>query len=339
MNGPRQPHGQEPTPRRAEDADPTIHLPQDENPTVRLPQDEAATVELSKGRGPTDAPAATEEPTVDLASDEDPTVDLAPDGHAPTVDLAPGDHAPTVDLAPDEDSTVRLPEEGKPEPGSEAKSAAAAAADDDYRATLLASHWVQRSAPEEDLPPTVPGGQPAPPAAATTAPDRIDGRVLRFGPGVTMADRDRSGTTVLSLPPAPRPRPARSPVLRRYTLPAVVLLGVLLFLAWQRFGPSVAVRDVRVSTDSRGPGCDGTADVVALLSTDGRPGTVTYRWERSDGTTSGSLTEKLPRGRSTARLHLLWTFHGEGRYQARATLRILSPGPRTATTSFTYRCP
>jgi hypothetical protein len=127
--------------------------------------------------------------------------------------------------------------------------------------------------------------------------------------------------------------------LRRYALAATVLLAVLGFLAWQRYGPGVAVRDVVVRTSPDGPGCGGTADVVGVVRTDGRPGTLTYRWVRSDGTDSGLLRERVGRGQKQARLHLLWTFEGRGEYRASAELWIVSPSRHSADARFTYRCP
>ncbi|MEU6881619.1 hypothetical protein [Streptomyces sp. NPDC046712] len=202
---------------------------------------------------------------------------------------------------------------------------------DEYSATVLGSHWFER--PAEDVP-----------------PDRVEGEVLRFGPGVTAAALRRAadGPTTAQIwhgtlpgrdpgdvPPARRRRGA----LGRYALAGVVLLAVLVFLAWQRFGPEVSVRRVTVAAPEQPLACDGTADVVAVLDTDGRPGTVTYRWERSDGTTSGLLRERLARHQTQARLHLLWTFRGRGEHRATAKLVIVSPTPgHTAETRFTYRC-
>jgi hypothetical protein len=79
-------------------------------------------------------------------------------------------------------------------------------------------------------------------------------------------------------------------------------------------------------------------DIVGLVRTNGRPGTLSYRWTRSDGTASGVLREGVVRGQRQARLHLLWTFQGEGHYTARAELQILSPAHRTVVTEFTYDC-
>ncbi|MDX6761210.1 hypothetical protein SIN09_17725 [Streptomyces sp. F8] len=192
---------------------------------------------------------------------------------------------------------------------------------DDYSATVLGSHWFS--------------GPPAP--AGPVEPDRVEGSVLRFGPGVTAAmpapfPLDAAGAV------AAAPRRRRGAGLRRYALAAVVLAAVLAYLGWQRFGPGIEVHDVAVSTDPAGPGCDATADVVAVVGTDGRPGTLTYRWVRSDGTKSEELTERVPRGQREARLHLLWTFQGTGNYQAKAELQLLSPAQRTASVNFTYRC-
>ncbi|THA58303.1 hypothetical protein [Streptomyces sp. A1136] len=229
---------------------------------------------------------------------------------------------------------------------------------DDYSATVLGSHWFSGPPPSADTRrpdagpagagPTdaVPGGTgpsgsgpsgtlrfDTPPTVPGAAPDRVDGPVLRFGPGVTAAMPAPFPVTV---PPAAAVRGRGQ--WRRYTLAAVVLAAVLAYLGWQRFGPALAVRDVAVTTDPKGPGCDGAADVVAVVTTNGRPGTLTYHWERSDGTRSEQLTERVPRGRKEARLHLLWTFQGVGTYVARAELRLDSPAARAEAVAFTYDC-
>ncbi|WP_433570499.1 hypothetical protein [Streptomyces sp. CA-251247] len=221
---------------------------------------------------------------------------------------------------------------------------------DEYSATALGSQWFERPEPEPEPETATERATLVQRVRPDAEPDRVEGEVLRFGPGVTALARDRvahnstaavwHGGTLAGRPEDGRPpeKPRRGG-LRRYTLAGVVLLAVLAFLAWQRFGPGLAVQDVSVRTVTEGPGCDGTADVVGVVDTNGRPGTLTYRWARSDGTTSGLLTEKLTRGQERARLHLLWTFHGSGEYRARAELRIVSPSPRTADVRFAYSCP
>lgn len=232
------------------------------------------------------------------------------------------DWEPTEVLGPTDEHTR------SDEPGS---------ADDEYSATVLASHWIQR--PEPDGTDTLvgpPSTEIPPTPTSPTLPDRTDGTVLRFGPGVTAAVAHRTHRTLPTVPPPAAPPRRR---LRRHALPALVLVAVMAFLAWQRLGPSVAVRSVAVTAPPTVLGCGDTADVVGLVATNGRPGTLSYRWIRSDGTASGVLREVVVRGQEQARLHLLWTFHGKGHYTARAELRILTPTQHTITTDLTYDCP
>ncbi|MFF1443568.1 hypothetical protein [Streptomyces sp. NPDC058295] len=209
---------------------------------------------------------------------------------------------------------------------------ASAEADAEYSATVLASHWIQRPVPDETL------VEPASPTIRPSAsPDRVEGAVLRFGPGVTAAS-GFSPPSHRTLPVLPPPPAAPRRRLRRHALPALVVLCVLAFLAWQRSGPALAVRTVAVTARPAVLGCDDTADLVGLVATNGRPGTLSYRWIRSDGTASGVLHEEMVKGQRYARLHLLWTFQGEGHHTAQAELRILSPAQQPVTTHFTYDC-
>ncbi|MGI5372815.1 hypothetical protein ACQEV2_00830 [Streptomyces sp. CA-251387] len=206
--------------------------------------------------------------------------------------------------------------------------------DAEYSATALASHWIQRPEPDTTLvePPT-----PTPTPMPATVPDRVEGTVLRFGPGVTAAVTHRTHRTLPAvLPPSTPPAPRRR--LRRHALPALVLSCVLAFLAWQRLGPSLDVRTVTVTAQPTVLTCDATADIVAVVTTNGRPGTLSYRWIRSDGTTSGVLREEVAQDQKQARLHLLWTFQGKGHHMARAELRIVSPSHPAAVSHFTYDC-
>ncbi|WP_418961115.1 hypothetical protein [Streptomyces tritici] len=206
--------------------------------------------------------------------------------------------------------------------------------DESYSATELGSHWVEHPRHPEHAP------------SGTPAPDRVEGEVLRFGPGVTAAAVHRAQNTPTAaqiwhgtIPggtPLPGPVPRRRA--RRYALAGVVFLAVLAVLAWWLFAPGVAVRSVSVSAPQQEVGCDGTADVVGVVRTDGRRGVLRYRWERSDGTVSAPLTERLARGQREARLRLLWTFHGPGVHRATARLVLVEPTVHRAMATFTYRC-
>lgn len=199
---------------------------------------------------------------------------------------------------------------------------------DDYSATVLASHWIQRPAPEATS---------ADARADATQPDRVDGTVLRFGPGVTAALAHRMNVTLSAVgPPAVRPGGR----LRRYALPALVLIAAIAFVFWRQHAVApVAVREITVSAIRPTVGCDGTADVVGVVRTNGGRGTLSYRWIRNDGTASAVLHTAVDPDRQDARVHLLWTFQGRGHYAATAELRVLSPAHRGARVHFTYDCP
>ncbi|MFF3878408.1 hypothetical protein [Streptomyces sp. NPDC001978] len=230
-------------------------------------------------------------------------------------------------------------------PEEPTRSLGGPSADAEYSATVLASHWFTGPEREEpaaavlDAPATPTPGESAATVldeSATTAPDRVEGTVLRFGPGVTAATAHRIHGTPPVTPAMPPPTPPGR--LRPYTLPALVFLCVLAFLAWQRLGPSVEVRDVSVTARPAELGCGETAQILAQVTTNGRPGTFTYRWFRSDGTSSDVLRERLPRGQRHATLSLRWTFEGKGHHAGRAELRVLTPSMHTAVTRLTYDC-
>ncbi|MQY10476.1 hypothetical protein SRB5_05840 [Streptomyces sp. RB5] len=176
-----------------------------------------------------------------------------------------------------------------------------------------------------------------PPATAPTARFATGDHVLHFGPGVPPNTGTVSAVWHGLLTPEPPPR--RRPAWRGYLLAGFVLLCSLAYAVWQWLGTGLDVKGVTVTTAPAGPACDGTADIVATVRTNGRGGSVTYRWERSDGTGSGVLTEHFGRGQEEARIHLLWKFRGEGTVAARAELVVTSPGRTAAATEFTYSCP
>ncbi|WP_432157657.1 hypothetical protein [Streptomyces sp. bgisy153] len=206
------------------------------------------------------------------------------------------------------------------------RPASAGEDDDQYSATVLGSQWIQRPGPDEPGA-TLVDTTPLSPAAPT---------VLRFGPGVTAALTHGLPAGVAA--PRPPERPRRGP--RRHALPALVLIAAVLFVLWRQ-GPvaPLSVREVTVTAERGTVGCGETAVVAAVVHTNGRSGTLTYRWVRNDGTSSGVLRTDVENGQRSTRLRLLWSFEGEGRYSAVARLRVLSPGSGTADVRFFYDCP
>ncbi|MFG1811346.1 hypothetical protein [Streptomyces sp. NPDC049040] len=196
---------------------------------------------------------------------------------------------------------------------------------------------------------TVPLGatDPTQAAAATgtagdlTAPPPGPGSGLRrFGPGVPGSDTTAAwhGTLRPGDGMPPTGGRGRRRALRGWLLPAAVLLGVLAYLLWQRFPAAVRVDAVTVRQIPGVQGCHSTVRVVGTLRTSGGPGTVRYRWRRSDGTVSDELRQHVGRGGRSTAVTLLWTFDGPGSLTATATLDVLGPQQRSAATTFRYHC-
>lgn len=180
-----------------------------------------------------------------------------------------------------------------------------------------------------------------PPAAGPAPPPAEH----HFGPGIPATVDTGADQAVRVWHGTERPdqRPPGSRARRRrrlggWLLPAIVLIGVLAYLGWQRYAPALAVTGVSVRTDPAGPGCDGTAIVTGTVSTNGQAGTVEYRWRRSDGTVSGPLRQAVARGARDTDVVLRWTFDGRGALRATATLEVLAPDPTSASDTFRYRC-
>ncbi|MFJ9968331.1 hypothetical protein [Streptomyces avermitilis] len=126
----------------------------------------------------------------------------------------------------------------------------------------------------------------------------------------------------------------------RGTVPVLlaVVLAAALMVWHSRPSAELAVTRVTVTARPAELGCGGTAEVMAVVSTNGAAGSLRYRWLRSDGTDSGELRERVPAGRRKVRLSMLWHFHGTGTHQAHTVIDILGSRPRSAATTFTYRC-
>src|SRR5690606_33839230 len=102
------------------------------------------------------------------------------------------------------------------------------------------------------------------------------------------------------------------------------------YLWWQRQNPLAVTAATVAPAEPPGDQCDVTVDVVGTVQTNGRPGTITYQWIRSDGETSGVLDQTVAAGAASVQVHLFWSFSGRGRYDATATLQILAPSPMEA---------
>jgi hypothetical protein len=196
-------------------------------------------------------------------------------------------------------------------------------------------HWNASGSSTEFLP----GMQ----ALAADPPPPGPGELLRFGPGVAVLSASGAGhaAAVWRGEAAPGDGSAECPRKRRGWMLvwlALLLALVALLIFWERRSSPIAVSGVSVSTPTAAVGCGGTATVTGTLKTNGEAGTVTYRWERSDGTVSSDLRQQFAKDVDHANVVLLWTFNGNGSLRASATLQVIGPGSGTASGSFEYVC-
>jgi hypothetical protein len=171
-----------------------------------------------------------------------------------------------------------------------------------------------------------------PPQAGPAVPAPQPVEVLRFGPGVPAVI---AAAPILAAEPATPPRRLSRNRALNIAL-TVALAVVVVWLLWP--AGSLHVRSVNLRATPAVVACNTTANVVATVRTDGNPGRLHYRWTRNDGGGSGTLVQSLAKGQHTVDLHLTWSFHGPGTYNARATVQLLSAGNSSATVNFRYTC-
>jgi hypothetical protein len=185
--------------------------------------------------------------------------------------------------------------------------------------------------------------EPATPTKAMSA-DGASGEYRRIGTGVPGAAA--GGTSASQISPATAaawhgspPKKPRRALLRGWLLPLLVLIGVIVLLLWQHVGGRLSVSGVAVAARTSLIGCDTTETVTATLHTNGKPGTVEYRWVRSDGTASDELQQRVSAGTTQVDVVLRWAFTGHGSMHALATIDVQSPGSASAVATFDYVCP
>jgi hypothetical protein len=158
---------------------------------------------------------------------------------------------------------------------------------------------------------------------------------LRIGRGVEAVERSRQVRSAARRVGATAWR-VTNIVLTLAILAAASWAG---WLWWQRWHPQLAVEHVSVSTATPAGGpCDTEYDFVGTISTNGKTGTVTYQWVRSDGAATKHLTVNVPAGRTSTTVHLYWTFSGAGTQSGTATLRVVDPEPAEASAQISYAC-
>jgi hypothetical protein len=164
----------------------------------------------------------------------------------------------------------------------------------------------------------------------------------RFGPGVPAATHDVGARR----PPEDSggvPGPRRSGKHGRQALVSFVsVLAVAAGVAlWDRLQRTPSVHVLSAGIDpiaSAAVRCDATVDVVGVLTTDGHPGTVAYRWRRDGGDPGPVEHQSVAAGARQTEVHLAWEFTGHGTHDATVSLEVVQTPAVTATSSFVYHC-
>jgi hypothetical protein len=100
--------------------------------------------------------------------------------------------------------------------------------------------------------------------------------------------------------------------MQRWILPLTVLIlviAVLIYYFWGRTSTHpLSVGGARVQAAELSLGCGGAEHLTAIIQTNGGAGTITYRWLRSDGTSSEQLSQQVTDGQRQVNVELDWSF-------------------------------
>ncbi len=184
-------------------------------------------------------------------------------------------------------------------------------------------------------------------SGATVSPNDGDTRFDLLEPKRTQAVSNVGNS--FGMGPTKAPPKARNPRSwgRRVTavlsgIVTLVLVGAAAWIGWQwwqKWQNDVTVSSVAVAPAALpGTKCDTQVDIVGTINTNGKAGTISYRWVRSDGQQTGVLKQTVSGGQSSVKVHLYWRFSGHGTMAATATLNVLSPTAADGHTTFTYAC-
>jgi hypothetical protein len=134
----------------------------------------------------------------------------------------------------------------------------------------------------------------------------------------------------------PRPRPVWRGVVSTL-ITAAIVAGVGVYL-WERQHQTLKITGVVVTAANPSVGCDGTADIIGAISTNGHGGTVSYQWVEN-GVEQPALVADDASGSDKVQVSLKWAFHGKGTGKAVAELRVLNPQQQESSIIFPYTCP
>jgi len=135
-------------------------------------------------------------------------------------------------------------------------------------------------------------------------------------------------------------RRRRALVVAAVVLIAAIIAAVLLFAATNvvgNTGPLGVNNDVRLTVTPQRGGCNTTFDFVATGTLHGT-GTMVYRFDQSDGLTSGNISLPVTSNEHSFRLTRQWRLQDSLDVPETLTFRIVQPSSHTATQMISYTC-
>jgi hypothetical protein len=139
--------------------------------------------------------------------------------------------------------------------------------------------------------------------------------------------------------PVPPPRRRRSvwPGVVSSLITAAIVAGVGAYY-WFHIHEALKVTNLNLTAAKQEVGCEGTANLIGTISTNGRGGPVSYEWVLN-GDRQGVLKATDGSGIDTVKVTESWTFHGKGTGRNIAELDILGPQQTSSSFTFPYSCP
>jgi hypothetical protein len=140
-------------------------------------------------------------------------------------------------------------------------------------------------------------------------------------------------------PPPQRRRPRRRWAGLLSTLITLALAAGVWIYVYQRTHDKLEITGVRVTVANLPLKCNGTADIIGTISTNGYGGPISYQWVRGTDQPMAALVADDASGSHTVQVRLNWTFHGKGTGNAVAKLNVVTPGPGAESSiTFPYSC-
>jgi FAD/FMN-containing dehydrogenase len=107
---------------------------------------------------------------------------------------------------------------------------------------------------------------------------------------------------------------------------------------WERAHQTLKITGLKVAPTNSSVGCNGTAEIIGTIYTNGHGGPISYQWVH-DSKADAPLVADDASGGKTVQVTLKWAFHGKGTGQAVAELRVLNPQQDESSITFPYSCP